>query len=95
MLDDTCKHTHVLQRERVYTGLDPGLFHYCLQFSLDGYKFGKLKISYSGDDNGNNGIYIIPKILDTRISIKEVSCGKEHVLLLTSCGTLFSYGLGR
>ncbi|XP_059163498.1 E3 ISG15--protein ligase HERC5-like isoform X2 [Physella acuta] len=60
----------------------------------DGSKFGKLTISYTGDDNGQNGIYFIQKIINTRILIKEVSCGKEHVLLLTNCGTLFSYGIG-
>ncbi|XP_077866118.1 RCC1 domain-containing protein 1-like [Saccoglossus kowalevskii] len=39
--------------------------------------------------------YMIFKPFITNIIVKQVSCGKEHVLLLSHSGEVFSYGLGR
>ena len=32
---------------------------------------------------------------EPRLKVQQVSCGKEHVLLLTKTGTVYAMGLGR
>jgi len=57
--------------------------------------FGKFDINEddSKDDMVNSILFRINSI-DSGISILELSCGKEHVLLLSKHGTAYSYGIG-
>lgn len=56
-----------------------------------------------GSEGQNEGCYStsltltsIPVLhIDCIVPIKQVSCGKEHVLLLAASGSVYTFGLGR
>lgn len=65
--------------------------------------FGKLCISDGSaetekdpkESEGKVVLYYEFCPVDSGVQIKEASCGKEHILLLSQSGTVYTYGLGR
>lgn len=56
-------------------------------FFLDSGDVGTVEKSETGD------FIYVPLV--SKLNIKQVSCGKEHVLMLTRIGEVYSYGGGR
>ena len=43
----------------------------------------------------NSPKYIITSELEFKESVKQISCGKDHNLILTPGGQIYSWGIGR
>ncbi|CAG5127579.1 unnamed protein product [Candidula unifasciata] len=68
----------------------------------DSVTVGKLHVSedeFTKNDDGNTKenteeTHFDLHSIDSGVEVTEISCGKEHVLILAHVGTVFSYGLG-
>uniref|UniRef100_A0A0B6Z785 RCC1 domain-containing protein 1 n=1 Tax=Arion vulgaris TaxID=1028688 RepID=A0A0B6Z785_9EUPU len=65
----------------------------------DSITFGKLcpataKNTEVKENEDNKVIHLMICPIDSGITINEISCGKDHTLILSQFGTVYSYGLG-
>ena len=66
-------------------------------FNPDQLNFGKISLDkHNSKDNSDRSTVMLQlSPIDSGINICSISCGKEHVIMLSQHGAVYSYGVGR